>query len=192
MRRIALATILFLAAARTAIAQAMPSGSVMGGDAAVTYHWVRTNTLGSCGCFNLSGGGISASWGLFPPLAIVAEGSVEHTATGPNGSSLTLTTYLAGARYVMQRPSREGSGGIQYFAQLLVGGGHAGGGVAGPGDATNAFVGRIGGGIDWPVSPRFSIRIIQADYDLTTFGNSLNNHQNNLLVGAGIAYLWSR
>jgi outer membrane immunogenic protein len=192
MRRIALATILFLGAAQAAIGQATPSASFGGGDVAVTYHWVRTNTLGSCGCFDLNGGGVSASWSFLPPLALVAEASVEHTAIGPSGSSLTLTTYLAGARYVVQRQSRDGSAGLQYFAQLLVGGGHAGGGVAGPGDATSAFVGRIGGGVDWPVSSRFSVRLIQADYDLTTFGNTLNNHQNNLLLGAGLVYLWSR
>jgi hypothetical protein len=30
------------------------------------------------------------------------------------------------------------------------------------------------------------------DYYLTTFANSTNDHQNNLLVGAGIVFHWSR
>ncbi len=193
MRFIALAIILHLGAAGIAMGQALPTGgSAGGGDAALAYHWVRTNTLGSCGCFSLNGGGLSASWSFRPPLAVVAEASVEHTASGPTGGSLTLTTYLAGARYMVLQPSHERTKGLQGFAQLLVGAGHVGGGVAGPGDSTNAFAGRIGGGLDWPVSPRIAIRVLQVDYDLTVFNNGANNHQNNLLMGAGLVYLWAR
>jgi outer membrane immunogenic protein len=193
MRSIGLTVVLLLATAGTALSQALPSGSSLGGgDAALTYHWVRTNTLGSCGCFSLNGGGISASWNFRPPLAVVGEASVEHTASGPTGGSLTLTTYLAGARYTLLQPSHERTRGLQGFAQLLAGAGHVGGGVAGPGDSTNAFVGRMGGGLDWPVSPRIAIRVIQVDYDLTVFNNGANNHQNNLLIAAGLVYLWSR
>ena len=193
MRFIAIATILLLGATGAAVGQALPSGSFMGGggDIAVTYHWVRTNTLGGCGCFGLNGGGVSGSWRFRPPLSVVAEASVEHTANGPTGSSLTLTSYLAGARYVILPLTKERTRGIQVFAELLAGGGHAGGGVAGPGDSTNAFVGRIGGGIDYPVNPRIAIRF-QTAYDLTNFQNTANNHQNNILVGGGVTYLWSR
>ncbi len=194
MRSVVLATILLLGATGIAVGQALPSGSssLSGGDAALTYQWVRTNTLGSCGCFSLNGVGLAASWAFRPPFAAVAEASVEHTASGPSGSSLTLTTYMAGVRYAVDlQPSREGTRGLQGFAQLLAGGGHAGGGVAGPGDATNSFVSRIGGGLDWPINPRFTARIIQADYYLTAFNNGANNHQNNILIGAGIVYMWS-
>jgi outer membrane immunogenic protein len=193
MRSVVLATILLLGAAGIAVGQALPSGaaSFSGGDAALTYHWVRTNTLGSCGCFSLNGVGLSATWAFRPPFAAVAEASVEHTASGPSGSSLTLTTYMAGVRYVVLQPSKDRTRGLQGFAQLLAGGGHAGGGVAGPGDSTNSFVGRIGGGLDWPINRRFTARIIQADYYLTAFNNGANNHQNNTLIGAGIVYLWS-
>ena len=194
MRSVVLATILLLGATGIAVGQALPSGSssLSGGDAALTYHWVRTNTLGSCGCFSLNGVGLAASWVFRPPFAAVAEVSVEHTASGPSGNSLTLTTYMAGARYAVDlQPSREGTRRLRGFAQLLAGGGHAGGGVAGPGDATNSFVSRIGGGLDWPINPRFTARIIQADYYLTAFNNGDNNHQNNILIGAGIVYLWS-
>ena len=136
MRSIGLATILLLGAGGSAFGQALAnSGSgLSGGDAALTYHWVRTNTLGSCGCFSLNGGGVSASWRFMPLLAAVGEASVEHTAQGPTGGSLTLTSYLFGARrYVSITHGSEGGSGLQSFAQILVGAGHAGGGVAGPG-----------------------------------------------------------
>ena len=42
------------------------------------------------------------------------------------------------------------------------------------------------GGLDLRVNPRFSIRLVEADYLLTTFDNGSNNHQNNLRVSAGV------
>jgi outer membrane immunogenic protein len=192
MRSIALATILLLGAAGTAFGQAMANSSYSGGDVALTYHWVRTNTLGSCGCFSLNGGGVSASWRFMPLLSAVGEASVEHTAVGPTGGSLTLTSYLAGLRRTFDLTSGERGPALRSFAQIEVGAGHAGGGVAGPGDASNAFIGRFGGGLDLPVSPRITLRLLQVDYDYTAFGNGVNNHQNNLLFGAGVAYMWTR
>ncbi|MGB8521842.1 MAG: hypothetical protein WCD43_02655 [Candidatus Acidiferrales bacterium] len=43
-----------------------------------------------------------------------------------------------------------------------------------------------------PLSPRFAVRVIQIDYYLTNFANATNDHQNNLLVGAGFVFHWSR
>jgi hypothetical protein len=75
---------------------------------------------------------------------------------------------------------------------VLVGAAHAGGGIAGAGDGTTEFMTRMGGAIDLPISHRFAIRIIQVDYDLTTFANGVNDRQNNLLVAAGVVYHWPR
>jgi hypothetical protein len=38
-----------------------------------------------------------------------------------------------------------------------------------------------------PLSPF----VIQADYYLTNFANGVNDHQNNLLLGAGVVFHWS-
>jgi hypothetical protein len=43
----------------------------------------------------------------------------------------------------------------------------------------------LGGGIDLRLSRRFSYRLAEADYMLTTFNNGANNHQNNLKIGTG-------
>ena len=40
--------------------------------------------------------------------------------------------------------------------------------------------------IDLRASRRFAVRLIEADYLLTTFDNGTNNHQNNLRVSAGV------
>jgi outer membrane immunogenic protein len=189
MRPFLLSTILFLVGASAALAQESYSG-----DAAAAYHWVRTNAgPGDCGCFGMNGGGLSGSWNFRGRWFAVVDISAEHTASAsPIGNSLTLTSYLAGARYKIPQPWLEGKHKPQPFAQILLGAAHAGGGEAGVADGSYRFATRIGGGIDVPVSSHFAVRVIQLDYYLTTFANATNDHQNNLLVGAGIVYHWSR
>ena len=190
MRTILIFAALLFAGASTAMAQEGFSG-----DVAVTYQWVRTNAApGECGCFGLNGGSVSGSWNIRGPWSIVADFS-SGTATGAPtaGSSLTLTSGLGGARYELPRLRRNwlhGAHRVQPFAQILVGVSHAGGGAAGIADGTNRFAARAGGGFDVPVSRRFSVRG-QVDYFATTFANGTNDHQNNLLIGAGVVYHWS-
>jgi outer membrane immunogenic protein len=191
MRSILLITALMLAAASSAMAQAQESYN---GDVAATYHLVRANAgPGQCGCFGLNGGGISGSWNFRGPWSLVTEFSSEYTGSGPTaGSSLTLTSILAGGRYYLPQPWLHGNHKPLPFAQVLVGAAHAGGGVGGIGDASYGFATRMGGGIDVRLNSRFAVRVLQIDYDLTRIANATNDHQNNLLVGAGIVFHWSR
>jgi hypothetical protein len=125
-------------------------------------------------------------------LAVLAELSVDHTGSALSAAqSLTLTSYLAGARYRLPDPWMRGPHALQPFAQVLVGGAHAGGGIAGVADGTSAFAGRLGGGIDLPVSYAIAVRV-QGDYYMTNFANTADNHQNNILLGAGVVVRWSR
>jgi outer membrane immunogenic protein len=189
MRSIALASILFLGAATAARAQTSYTG-----DAALTYHWVRTNASpGNCGCFGMNGVGVSGSWNLRSRWALVTEISVENAGDAlSRGKSLTVTSSLVGARYLLPQPWLRGPHGLQPFTQLLLGPAHAGGGLAGSGDGTYAFATRMGGGVDLPMNSRIAVRIIQIDYSFTHFANATNNHQNNLLLGAGVVFRWSR
>jgi outer membrane immunogenic protein len=190
MKSIALAVAMFLGATTVAAAQQMERPS---GDVALTYHWVRTNTQpGDCGCFDLNGGGISGSWRLRPRWSAVGEFSGEYAGSGPYpGETLQLLSYLGGVRYQLPHSRFGGARALQPFGQVLVGGGHASGALAGAGEGTNAFVARVGGGLDLPVKGRLAMRL-QADYDVTTFANGVNDHQNNLLLEAGVVYRWSR
>ena len=193
MRSILLITALLLVGASSASAQA-PAQESYSGDAAATYHWVRANAgPGQCGCFGLNGAGLSGSWNFLGPWSVVTEFSTEFTGSAPlTRNSLTLTSYLAGARYRLPQPWLHGRHKPEPFTQLLLGGAHAGGGEAGIGDASHAFAARVGGGIDVPIRPHFAVRVIQVDYFLTHFANGTNDHQNNLLIGAGIVFHWSK
>jgi hypothetical protein len=119
--------------------------------------------------------------------------SAENRSSKPAANdSLTLVSYLAGVRYKISQPWLEGSHKPQPFAQIILGAAHSGGGEAGVADGSYKFATRMGGGIDVPLRGHFAVRVIQIDYYLTTFANVTNDHQNNLLVGAGIVYHWSR
>src|ERR1700733_6058770 len=90
----------------------------LSGDAAATFQWVHTNAgPGQCGCFGVSGGGISASWEVHGPWAVVADFS-SQTATGAPtvGSCLTLTSGLAGARFELPRLRGTGINGAHRVA----------------------------------------------------------------------------
>ena len=188
MRSILLAAALLLGGATATLAQESYSG-----DAAATYQWVRTNAgPGQCGCFGLNGAGVSGSWYLRDHVSVVTEISTELTPRAPaTHSSLTLTSYLAGARYRLPQPWIHGRHSPQLFAQALLGAAHSGGGEAGVGDASYAFATRIGGGIDMPLNARFAVRMLQVDYFRTQFANGTNDRQNNLLIGAGVVFHWS-
>ena len=41
--------------------------------------------------------------------------------------------------------------------------------------------------LDLGVNQRFSLRLIEAGYQVTTFDNGVNNHLNILRIGAGVA-----
>lgn len=179
---------LLLSAASIASAQ----GRAFRGDLGLTYQWVRTNTQpGSCGCFGLNGAGVSASWALTSRWHGAAEVSAGHEADGPStGNSLTLVSYLVGARYLLRPLGSSEHRKLQPFAQLLVGSAHAGGGIAGAGDGTYAFASRVGGGLDVPAGAHLGIRLAQVDYYLTHFANARNSRQNNLLVAGGLVLRW--
>jgi len=194
MRWIAIFFGFILGGALLAGGQAASTSFAQRGDVALTYDWVRTNAEpGECGCFGLNGGGISASADFWSRWAVVAEITAEHTGSAPVAdNSLTLSSYQAGIRYRIAEPWMKGSHALQPFAQALLGGAHSSGGVAGAADDSTSFAFRVGGGIDLPISARFAVRIVQADYYLTVARNGVNDRQNNLLLAAGIVYRWSR
>ena len=76
------------------------AGQTIRPDVAVTYQFMRSNTQpGQCGCFNLNGAGLSASWPIRPNLAAVVEGDGDFASNGPGtGNSITLVSGVAGAR----------------------------------------------------------------------------------------------
>ncbi len=183
----------FLASRSAANAQkAKPADVQPHAELAVAYNYERSNVPpGGCTCFGLNGGSASFAWPVRPGgFALVADVGVAHSGsiTG-SGYSLTLSTFTAGTRYL----PRLGSSKVQPHGQVLVGFAHSGGTlVSGANTAVSnsgaAFAAQVGGGLDLKLNRRFSIRMAEADYLVTTFKNGVNDHQNNLRLGAGAVF----
>ena len=159
---------------------------------ALDYTYLRSNAPpASCTCFNLFGGSATFAWPLKlhkGQFALVGDVTAA-TANGiSNGSySLTLSTYTAGARY----SPHVGQSPLQPFGQVLVGMVHSGGslvngGTANVPNAIAAFATNLGGGVDINTGSHFNIRLLEADYLLTTVDNGKNNIQNNLRISGGV------
>jgi outer membrane immunogenic protein len=159
---------------------------------AVEYNFARSNApAGDCGCFNLNGGSASFAWPLGAGhFSLVGDYSLTHANTiSSHDYSLTLNTITGGIRYT----PRFRNSHLRPFAQVLAGVAHSSGTlVDGPDSAVSnsgaAFAGLAGGGLDLRASRHFAIRLVEADYLVTTFDNLGNDHQNILRIGAGLIY----
>ena len=170
------------AAPRAALAQ---DGSSV--EAGADYNYVRANLpAGGCGCFAMNGGNGWVAFNFRRSLAVVGEIAIQHASNiSGTGADLTLTSYLAGPRYIWTRSHR-----FRPFAQFLLGGAHAGGifapGSSGLPGSPNAFALIAGGGLDINLTRHIGLRAFEADYYLTRFDNGVNDHQNNPRLGAGV------
>ncbi len=149
------------------------------------YSYVRANAANSGGSFNLNGGSASFAYNFSDRVGIVADGGLYRFGGLPSGLDSTMYTYLFGPRFTLRKVSH-----FTPFAQVLLGGGRLNASSGGVSAGENAFALAMGGGVDLPVSHRFSIRLIQADYLLTRFDGVIGASatQNNVRVSAGIVF----
>ncbi len=159
---------------------------------AAEYSYEHANAPpAGCGCFSLNGGSVSIAEPIRSGhVSFAFDTTIAHGAAGPYG--LTLSTFTAGVRY---RPLPQGR--WNPFSEVLVGASHASGALASgtAPAATNpalVFASTLGGGLDRRLSSRWSLRLIQADYLITTFTNGGNNHQNIARISSGFTFRLSK
>jgi opacity protein-like surface antigen len=156
------------------------------------YSYVRANpSTGTSDSFSLNGGTASVAYNFNNWLSGVADFGGYHTTNGlASGLDGTLSTYLFGPRVSYRRFGR-----VTPFGEVLFGVAHTGGGVIST-NSQNGFAMTVGGGVDYRVSSRFSIRPLKVDYLLTrfnefdtnTFNTTNTQTQNNLRVSTGIVF----
>src|SRR5215831_11366993 len=132
-----IAMVLFFYAGVTRIvAQDMPKFEVSGG-----YSYVRGNQITSSGCcFGMSGGLGSVAFNLGRSVGIVGECGGYHSGNVNNtGLDLNVFTYVFGPRV-----SYRGGRHLVPFGEVLIGGGHASGGLY-SGTSTSASYGSQNG-----------------------------------------------
>jgi opacity protein-like surface antigen len=181
---VCLAALLSLSGA-AAYAQDNPKVDVFAG-----YSYVRDNPGPNNGAsFSLNGGSVSVDYHLTSWLSGVADfGGYHNGDIRGTGTTGTLTTYLFGPRVSLPGYRR-----FKPFAQTLFGFGRGTDGVAGGVSGTltgnqNAFAMAVGGGVDYKLTNRLSLRPLQVDYLLTRFteGTTGNQTQNGLRASAGV------
>jgi outer membrane immunogenic protein len=194
MKRIFLSFLLVAAATQLASAQVSPVASERSStEVALEYNYVHSNAPpAQCDCFSMNGGSFSVAQPFRSGhIAGVFDAAVAHSS-GIDGLNLTLYSFTSGVRYRPLLHPRWNP-----FGQVLVGVAHGSGSLLegntpASSDATLNFASVIGGGLDYRLRNRWFLRVVDAEYYLTTFSNGVNDRQNNLRVGTGIAYRFGR
>jgi peptidoglycan-associated lipoprotein len=127
------------------------------------------------------GGGGQLEYNAKNWLGVVGDlGGFYATSSGNGSFAGGVFTYLLGPRVNFRH------GRLTPFVQALFGGVRTTDGIAQSTGTEDNFAMTAGGGIDFKVSRRISVRPIQAEYFMTKIPDGLNNRQDNLRIGAGI------
>lgn len=108
-----------------------------------------------------------------PWLSVVADGGGYHT------EGFRLATAQAGVRFRTPRKSR-----ISGFAEILVGLAHANAAARGFPNYHEGLAWTAGGGADYGINDRFSVRLVDVDFLQTRLGGQAQNH---FRLSAGVA-----
>jgi outer membrane protein OmpA-like peptidoglycan-associated protein/opacity protein-like surface antigen len=155
-------------------------------DFAVGYNNIRANAPpAQCQCFDMNGGFVFGSFHVTDWLAIEGEFTGGHSSNiSPLGQDLTLTTFTGGPRFSYRYHH------LTPYGEALVGGAHGGDSYFPSQNSSTAsatsFAFSAGGGLDYMLTPRFSLRAVDVQYLRTSFPNGTNNEQNQLMIGAGL------
>jgi outer membrane immunogenic protein len=196
MNRLSFFLVFIAMAPSLTVAQVSPANSDRRlPELALEYNYVRSNAPpAECDCFSLNGGSLSITQPLGSGhLAAVFDAAVAH-GSGISSShyDLTLTSITSGLRFSPFLQPRWNP-----FGQVLIGVANASGTLVegntpAASDSTLNFASIVGGGLDYRLRGRWSVRLIDADYLLTRSSNRVNDHQNNLRLSAGIVYRFGK
>ena len=122
---------------------------------------------------NLNGWELSGSYKLMPLVSIKADLDAQYPLPStPDARTLHL---MVGPQFNLPSNAR-----FSPFVHALVGFGHLR-----AGEAQMSVAVALGGGIDMPIAPLFSWRLIQADYMMTRFPGG---PQHNLRFSTGLVF----
>lgn len=174
-RKTALSLLLFLApvlaVAQTGVA---PRWEVFGG---YSYLRLDSKSFGFASDYtNLNGWNAAGTFNL----NLKWSGTID--LSGHYGSQLSTLNYMIGPQYSWRRDKSK------FFVHGLIGKGQNRVNITVGTQTHFESVGRAfagGGGFDWDWSPRFTFRVVQADYlNTSTFGKS----QNDIRVSTGVIF----
>ena len=153
----------------------------------LNYSWLHVNSANYDYQRTGNGGSGYVVYNLGKTIGLVADfGGYANTRSGINDKALT---YMFGPRFTYRHWEK-----WTPYAQFLFGGAYA---WSGPSDNTqNAFATAAGGGLDYNLTKRVSIKPIQVEYVMTQFSSAalvdstkgFGNHQNDVRYSAGVVF----
>jgi opacity protein-like surface antigen len=176
-----------------AVAQEVPKAELALGYSYLNVHPTKAQVTS----FNMNGGGIGLVYNASSLLGIkfdfmgyTGSNSVSN-GTNRINAGFNMFSYLFGPQLKFRR------GKAEYFAEALFGAAHSSGGYTlllstTPNPATlnnsnNSFAMEYGGGLDWKLTHRISIRPVEVAYLFTRFStNNISAQQNAFKYFAGI------
>ena len=155
--------------AGSALAQDSPRAQLFGGYGFLSFN---SQPFGFTDRTSLHGFTIAPSYNLTHEFGITAQ------LSGQYGSQLSVRNLTVGPQVLFTR------GNMLFFGHLLIGKGRTFVKVGnGAGDSARAL--ELGGGIDWGISSRFSVRVAQADFVHNSF---FDGSQSSVRISTGLVY----
>ena len=126
------------------------------------------------------GARIGRGWGIAADVTGVHAGSI-----GASGLQLSQVTTTFGPRYRWHADRH-----LSFYGEGLIGEANGFRSIfpttTGPQAQANGLATQVGGGVDYRISGRFAIRVLDAAWSRTQLPNSTDNVQNNLRLGVGV------
>jgi hypothetical protein len=155
------------------VAQEAPRFDVFGG---FSYKRFDSRTIGYPDSSNLYGWNVEGTGQITMKIGVVLDFS------GHYGSELSAYNFLIGPQYTWRRDKS------RFFVHGLFGKADNRVNIVQPTRNGFASVGRAlggGGGFDWDLSPRITIRVVQADY---LNGSTFHTTQGDIRVSTGLVF----
>ena len=180
MRKFLWLLVVVLSFSASAMAQDTPTIEAFGG-----YQYLRA---GKGASINMQGWNGSVAVNLNDWFGIVADASGAYTSRTGVANTLSLHTFTFGPQFTYRKDTR-----TQPFARLLFGATRANETFStftlGPARANSTFTMILGGGMDFKINDRVSIRAGQLDWLQTKFRNS---RQSNYRFSTGIVFKFGK
>ena len=156
-------------------------------DFAVTYSAQRSLKAATGQNFWMQGGSVQLGADVWKGWGIAMDVTGGHAASiGTSGIPLSLVVATFGPRYRWH-----GNRKISLYGQGLIGEANGFSSLFptrfGSQPEANSLATQLGGGIDYRLSSRLAIRLVEAAWIRTQLPNATDNIQNTLRVGAGLA-----
>jgi len=160
-------------------------------DVAFTFAAERSQVVPERCCFWFKGGGVDASLNFAKGWGLAAAFNGDHAKDISPNVDANKISILFGPRYTWTTYTAK-QHRVQVYGQGLFGWARgfeglypAGRGVS---SSDNSLGIQAGGGINYFLTPKVGIRLVEADWVRTGFANGADNVQNDLRLSAGLVF----